>query len=191
MEDASDIAYHMPFLEECASKVGTVVEIGVGHGNGSTRAFSRGLERSTHFGKYHIGVDCDEERPQVKPSYSYWHEVHGSSEDINTRIAVQNILGDRYADIIFIDTIHTYEQMAQELPIWTRIAGPGTLWIFHDTWMFGVYNHMTEAIKEFATNGWEYLDQSRLAHGLGVLRHKEGPWGWITPREEAEPVPQV
>lgn len=169
--DQDDIAVHMPFLEECAANATIILEIGVGHGNGSTRAFARGLERSTHFGKYHIGVDCDEARPQIKPSYAYWHEVHGPSEAPTTRYKVQDILGERYADIIFIDTDHTYEQMQKELPIWSKVAGTKTLWIFHDTWMNNTYNTMTDAIKEFAqANGWTFIDHSREAHGLGLMR---------------------
>lgn len=177
MEDQCDIAYHMPFLEECASRASVIVEIGVGHGNGSTRAFARGLARSTHFGKLHIGVDIDPERPQEKPGYPYWHEVHGPSEQILIAFMVGNLIvdggrqPDRRPDIIFIDTDHNYEQMQKELEAWSPLAGPNTLWIFHDTWMSGEYNHMTDAIKEFAqANCWTFIDHSREAHGLGLMR---------------------
>lgn len=177
--DQDDMVVHMPFLEECASKAGVIVEIGVGHGNGSTRAFARGLERSEVPDKLHIGVDIDPERPQIKPTYDFWHEVHEASEDpASVQMARYYLQSERRyahrkADIIFIDTVHTYEQMALELPLWERIAGPNTLWIFHDTWMFGVYNHMTEAIKEFAAaNGWQFEDYSRESHGLGLMRRK-------------------
>lgn len=193
MEDASDIAYHMPFLEECASRAGVIIEIGVGHGNGSTRAFARGLERSPRQDKLHVLVDTDPERPQEKPSYHYWRKVNGASESEETMDTVDSLTQGKEVDIIFIDTIHTYEQMKPEMCLWTELQAVSTqtLWLYHDTWIWGVYNHMTEAIKEFATDGWEYLDQSKLAHGMGVLRHKDGPWGWITSREEASPVAQV
>jgi hypothetical protein len=193
MEDASDIAYHMPFLEECASRAGVIVEIGVGHGNGSTRAFGRGLSRSDKQHKMHVLVDTDPERPQEKPPYDYWKVVTGASESEETMDAVDTLIQNHYADIIFIDTVHTYEQMKPEMCLWTELqwSGTRTLWLYHDTWMFGVYNHMTEAIKEFAVDGWEYVDHSKLAHGMGVLRHKGGPWGWIEPRVESAPVPEV
>jgi hypothetical protein len=196
MEDASDIAYHMPFLEECASRAGIIVEIGVGHGNGSTRAFARGLARSTKEPKMHIGVDPDPERPQERPVL--FTQVVGKSEDEITADTVSDIVRgykiawiNGHPSIIFIDTIHTYEQMSMEMPLWFDLANKKTLFLYHDTWLWGVYNHMTNAIKEFAKDGWEYLDQSKLAHGMGVLRHREGPWGWITPREEEAPVAQV
>lgn len=182
--DQEDMVVHMPFLEACAARAGVIVEIGVGHGNGSTRAFARGLERSTHYERFHFGVDIDPERPQIKPGYGYWREVHGASEDPYTRYAVQDMLDHRYASIIFIDTVHTKEQMQLELPIWATLAGPDTLWIFHDTWMFGSWNAMGDAIKEFAAaHDWEVVDYTRESHGLGLMRKAGGPWSDITPRE--------
>ena len=168
--DQCDMIVHMPTLEDYASRAAVIIEIGVGHGNGSTRAFARGLARSEKHVRVHVGVDMDPVRPQIKPD-RFWCEVHGMSEDPATASWVKIMLGDRMADIIFIDTVHTYEQMVQELPIWAAFSGPETIWLFHDTWMFGPYNQMTEAIKEFAAaNGLEYTDLSRESHGLGMMR---------------------
>jgi len=189
--DQCDMIPHMPFMEECASKAGIIVEIGVGHGNGSTRAFARGLLRSDHAEKMHIGVDWDPVRPQVVPE-NYWHMVHGPSEDPATAVRVIEILGGRKPDIIFIDTIHTYEQMAMELPIWANLAKDDTLWIFHDSWMLGVWNHMSEAIKEFASaNEWEFVDYAQESHGLALMRRKSGRWAYIDPLPRIVLVPQV
>lgn len=171
LEDQFDIAYHMPFLEEQASNAAVIVEIGVGLGNGSTRAFGRGLSRSEKLKRMHIGVDNDADRPYEKPSHGVWFEVHGDSRDLATRYRVQELLMGRPVDILFIDTDHTYDQMQKELEVWSPIAGPSTLWIFHDTHMMGEYNHMTDAIKEFTqANGWTFIDHSREAHGLGLMR---------------------
>ncbi len=199
--DASDIAYHMPFLEEWASRSALIVEIGVGTGTGSTRAFTRGLLRSDRSAKLHVLVDIDPERPHEKPAHEWWKTIYGPSEDVLTRTSVEGLIDDLYPasifrspDIIFIDTIHDYEHMSKELAIWPKIASPRTLWAFHDTWIWGVYNHMTEAIKDWAASqpeGWEYFDQSKHAHGLGVMRHKDGPWVDIQPRDEVWPTPQV
>jgi len=192
--DASDIAYHMPFLEEWASRSGIIVEIGVGTGTGSTRAFTRGLLRSTvPYDKVHLLVDIDPERPHEKPAHEWWKKIDGGSEDPRTAAMVDEIIPGRTPDIIFIDTIHSHEHMSMEMPIWSRLASPRTLWAFHDTWIWGVYNRMTDAIKEWTElhTGWEYLDHSRHAHGLGILRHREGPWMDIEPRVEDWPTPQV
>lgn len=183
MEDASDIAYHMPFLEECASRAGIIVEIGVGHGNGSTRAFARGLARSTKEPKMHIGVDPDPDRPQERPEL--FHQVVGKAEDPDTAKRVNRVMLADDADIIFIDTIHTHEQMSMELPIWSQLASEKTLWLFHDTNMFQIFNHMTVAIIDWAAAnpGWEFFEESTLAHGLGLMRWKGGVWSDIQPRD--------
>jgi hypothetical protein len=75
------------------------------------------------------------------------------------------------ADLIMIDTIHEYDFLKQELEMWKQLAHDKTIWLFHDTWMFGQYNHMTDAIKEFAQKDgrWEYVDITKEAHGLGAL----------------------
>lgn len=173
LPDQSDIAYHMPFMEDAASRAGIIIEIGVGTGAGSTRAFARGLKRSAAEVKMHIGVDIRPEGVEEAPD-SYWYFVCGPSEAPSTAIKVAELIPDHAADIIFIDTIHIYEHMELELPIWERFAGYRTLWIFHDTWMFGIYNHMTEAIKDFCNlhPEWEFVDHSREAHGLGLMRWK-------------------
>jgi len=173
LPDQSDIAYHMPFLEEVAAVARIIIEIGVGTGAGSTRAFARGLKRSPAEVKMHIGVDIRPEGVEEAPD-SYWYFVCGPSEAPSTAIKVAELIPDHAADIIFIDTIHIYEHMELELPIWERFAGYRTLWIFHDTWMFGIYNHMTEAIKDFCNlhPEWEFVDHSREAHGLGLMRWK-------------------
>jgi len=173
LPDQSDIAYHMPFMEDAASKAAIIMERGVGRGAGSTRAFARGLKRSAAEVKMHIGVDIRPEGVEEVPD-SYWYFVCGPSEAPSTAIKVAELIPEHDADIIFIDTIHIYEHMELELPIWERFAGYRTLWIFHDTWMFGIYNHMTEAIKDFCNlhPEWEFVDHSREAHGLGLMRWK-------------------
>jgi len=175
LPDQSDIAYHMPFMEEAASKAGIIIEIGVGTGAGSTRAFARGLKRSAAEVKMHIGVDIRPEGVEEVPD-SYWHFVCGPSEAPSTAAKVNSLLEiNQKADIIFIDTIHIYEHMELELPIWERFAGPQTLWMFHDTWMFGLGNHMTVAILDYckAHPEWEFVDHSREAHGLGLMRWRQ------------------
>jgi len=82
--------------------------------------------------------------------------------------------------------------MAMELPIWNLLAGPHTLWVAHDTWMFGVWNHMSEAMKEFANaNGWEFVDYNQASHGLGLMRKPDGIWKDIHPLPRITLVPQV
>jgi len=178
-EDQVDIAYHMPFLEAVASQASFILEIGVGWGNGSTRAFARGLKRSPAANKLHIGVDWnpvleDPASDFERPDSDYWQLVLGKSERAWTAQKVDLVTHGRVPDVIFIDTDHNYDQMSQELRVWSRLAGPSTLWIFHDTWQEGSYNRMTDAIKEYCVEHpeWEFVDYSQDSHGLGLMRRK-------------------
>ena len=174
MEDQSEMIYHMPFLEEAASQASFILELGAGHGNGSTRAFIRGLTRSKYSKVGMVSVDIDPDKPTDRPTVPWWEGVTGSTTDLNTFMKVEECMEDlSYSppDIIFIDTEHTYDQMKQELEIWYPLSRVYTTWLFHDTNMFGCYNHMTDAIKEFADqHGMVYDDVSLESHGLGRMR---------------------
>lgn len=169
--DQTDMAYHMPLLEELASKAAVIVELGCGHGNGSTRAFERGLERSTRFNKMLISIDCDPERPQCVPKALYWTKILGRTEDRQTMLRTASLLARRAPDILYVDTDHTKDQLAKELEVWSSIAAKNTHWLFHDTWMFGQYNPMVEAIHEFcaAHPQWQYREITKESHGLGEM----------------------
>ena len=170
--DQPDIAYHMPLLEELASKAAFVLELGVGNGNGSTRAFVRGLDRSPHKDRLMISVDNDPARPEERPSVPWWHMVYGDTRNPNTLHSVLEICGyERKPDMIYIDTDHTYEQMQAELSLWGTLGSPPAVWLFHDTWMFGPYNHMTDAIKEYAAaHALTFFDLTHESHGLGMMK---------------------
>lgn len=173
LEDQYDIAALMPDLERFASSASFILEIGTGHGNGSTRAFTKGIEESPQIDKLYISVEWQPAKFYERPNLWYWHLVVGDSRDEHTLFDVVEICEIKKADIIFIDTHHTYEQMQQELEVWKWLAGKNTRWLFHDTWMMGEYNHMTDAIKEFCVRnpGWEYSDYRTDSHGLGMMRY--------------------
>lgn len=170
--DQSEMIIHMPTLEEYASRCGVIWELGCGHGNGSTRAFVRGLDRSSMPYRYLLSVDIDPDRPECMPLREYWGFLDGDTREESTAYRAKEQTWNIEPDLIYIDTEHTYEQMQQELAVWSPYAGDDTVWLFHDTWMFGTYNHMTDAIKEFAgRNGWIYTDLTQESHGLGEMRH--------------------
>jgi cephalosporin hydroxylase len=169
--DQEDIALHMPFLEELASKASVIIELGCGKGNGSTRALSRGLRRSNSTDKVMVTVDWNLNGPEETPKYSWWYFLAGDSRHREPVRVASALLGLKAADLIFIDTDHTRAQIEKELKLWSWIASPDCVWVFHDTWMMGEYNPMTDAIKEFAaSHGLEFIDYSRECHGLGLMR---------------------
>ena len=177
--DQPEMVHHMPFLEEVAAKCSTIIEIGCGHGNGSTRAFERGLKRTTHpdGARRFLSVDDNVNKPDVKPTIEFWRKVSGDSRAQETRKEVRLAL-ERVADLIYIDTDHIYEQMEVELALWSALADSDTLFLAHDVYMFGVYNHMTDAIIDFckASPNWEYVELTKESHGMGMMRHRQGQW---------------
>jgi cephalosporin hydroxylase len=163
MDDIAEAARHSN---------GFVLEIGVATGTGSTIAIQEGL--ASHPDPLHVSVDY-QDRMVVKPEVPWWHLVIGDSRSPET---VNGVLwkaslpdGCRLPGLIFIDTDHDYDQMRPELATWSPLATPETVWLFHDTWMFGVRNEsMIRAIEEFAKpNGWRYEDFRAVPHGLGRM----------------------
>ncbi len=182
MPNQSDIEFLMPQLTAYARENPVVVEIGCGLGNGSTRAFAQGIREAIQAGKdpkevLLVSVDIDPERPKECPPEPWWRKVTGRSESFSTWMEVIQImhgLGHRWPKLIFIDTEHSKEQIQAELVVWKGLARPETIWLFHDTWMFNVYNPMTDTIKSYAQkHGLVYEDLTRESHGLGKMSKEE------------------
>lgn len=172
VKDREDIIKHMNKLSWYSTQNDFIVEIGPEFGNGSTRAFQTGFALNSSDNKIWITVDiiCNI-YPECVPIVPFWHFVLGDSREQSTVNKVRELCGNRFPDVIFIDTIHNYEFLKVELEVWKELAGPKTVWLFHDTWMMKKYNHMTDAIKEFALAypQWEYKDLSKKCNGLGAL----------------------
>jgi len=168
MEDREDILLHMPTITKLVANKKVILEIAPDFGNGSTKAILKGISPDALWVSVditdHINLEC---RPQV-PN---WKMVEGDSRHHSTVNKVKEILGDKKADFIFIDTIHEKAFLVDELKVWVELADENTLWTFHDTWMLGKYNTMTDAVKEFAVEHpeWNYVDLSEECNGLGAL----------------------
>lgn len=184
----NSIWLHMERLAEFARKApnGVIVEVGVGCCDGSTHAFDLGLQASAvpKENRLHIGIDIHPEaNPEWAPTSEWWQYVCASSQEESSVDEVRNRLifahshGDlfyQYPDILYIDTVHEKPFLARELEIWPALCGPKTIYLFHDTWLGGSYNPMTDAIKEFAKEGKVrdthfYVDLSTDCSGLGAL----------------------
>ena len=167
-EDIEDL---LPILEDYAKQANFILEIGCANGNGSTVAFNRAIEKNRHKNKVFISVDIVDDFFLGHKPKSNWNLVLGDSRKRETLEEVQKIVGDRLADLIFIDTEHNLPIVEKELEVWKEIAHDKTVWLFHDTWMSGRYNPMTDAIKAFANREprWDYVDITKDSNGLGAL----------------------
>ena len=179
--DTIEMVPLLPIIEQYAEKATVAIDIGVCKATGSTRYIRKGMEKNPAKDKIFIGIDIKDEREDFFEQRDWEHYILGDSRDEKTLLKVGKILQDRDkkicpngADLIMIDTVHEYEFIKKELELWKQLAHAKTVWLFHDTWMFGTYNHMTDAIKEFAEASgiWEYVDITQEAHGLGMLKPK-------------------
>jgi hypothetical protein len=148
---------------------GFVIELGVYTGRSSTVAIQQGLVGNAD--PLHISVDI-EDRMTWEPDVPWWHKIIADDRLPETRDRAAAIAGNRKAGVIYIDTVHGYDQMKAELELWSVLADDQTEFLFHDTWEYGSYNvRMNIAIIEFASaTGREFIDWRQDMHGLGRMR---------------------
>jgi hypothetical protein len=185
--DTIEMVPLLPIIEKYAEKATVAIDIGTCKGTGSTRYIRKGMKKNPAPNKVFISIDIKDEREDFFEQRDWEHYVLGDSREQGTVARCFQILNPvvhsgivekditRKADLIMIDTIHEYDFLKIELENWKQLAHDKTIWLFHDTWMFGTYNRMTDAIKEFAAadGRWEYVDITKEAHGLGMLKPKK------------------
>ena len=179
----SDINEHLPTLKKYASECKTVTEMGVRYAC-STWAFL-------------------EAKPEKITSYDIDHIPFEPSSDLinkmsnNYGIKFEFILGDTLkieidnTDLLFIDTLHTYNQLIGELTLHSKNVNK---WIIlHDTTSFAynddhIYEHASKLIKikqkkkiglkgaidDFLSNNqnWIVKEVYTNCNGLTVLERK-------------------
>ena len=155
----SDINEHLPTIKKYASLSDRIVELGV-RGMVSTWALLAGypgemvsidiVHPSDHKG------DTDEAKKMAGEEGIKWFFEKKSSLDIEL---------SRH-ELLFIDTIHSYEQLSQEL----KLHSPHTTKyiIMHDT----VIPEMQRAVDEFLTGNsdWKIKEVLTTLTGLTVLQ---------------------
>lgn len=118
----------------------TAVEIGSYEGR-STIALARGLAARRDRGGRVIAVD-----PHARPGqYETFlanlaaarvrelvDDVRLPSHDARARF------GDRFASVLFVDGLHEYEQVMQDIRDWATALVPGAVVAFNDPWLPGV-----------------------------------------------------
>lgn len=165
----SDINQHLPTLKKYAEKCNHVTELGV-RGIVSTWAFLAGKPKRL--------ISADIVSPDDFKGGGTLSEVYTAAKEIG--VEFEFILGDdlkiklEETDLMFIDTLHTYEQLIQEL---TYLSPKVKKYIIlHDTLTFGSIGEtggdgLLRAVAEFlkANKGWVILEQFYNNNGLTVL----------------------
>jgi Methyltransferase domain len=170
LREPSDIRHHLRRLRREAR--GTVLELGVRGGN-STTALLAGLEER---GGKLWSVDVDSTCAGLFTDHPQWKFVTADSRDCDP--VVRSGLGAAELDVLFVDTLHTYEQVRDELAVWgDRIRSGGTI-LFHDT---ESYPEIRRAIAEWCRPRRIPFEFFGRSNGLGVAYPGRGGiyGGWL------------
>ncbi len=151
----SDINYHLPKLREYADKCDHVTEIGV-RGCVSLFAFLASNAKKV------VAIDI---LNVATPDVEKLQFICESSLDIE----IEN------TDFLFIDSLHTYDQLKQELNLHAKNVNKYIG--FHDTTMFGLNGEdggkgLVQAITEFRFENpeWQFEYSTILNNGLTILK---------------------
>ena len=113
-------------------------------------------------------VDIDPASAAVFPGHDQWRFVLADSRE--ERPVVDAGLPDEL-DVLFIDTLHTYEQVRDELAVWGDRVVPGGMILFHDT---DSYPPIRRAISEWCKSRSVPFEFRGGSNGLGVCIPRPG-----------------
>lgn len=166
----TDMVEHMPTLKTYACEASTIVEFGVDDCT-STWALLAGLpEQLTSYDPIRK-PEVDEVVRVTAQSGVRFHFVQGSS--LNAVF--------KTSDLLFIDSLHTYEQLRAELQL--HAANVAKYIILHDTTLFADKDEtysgrgLWPAIEEFLAGHpeWRIKERYTNCHGLTVLQRAALP----------------
>jgi hypothetical protein len=166
----SDINEHLPMLYFLAQQCDHVTEFGVRTG-ASTLAFLHGLQgRPATLRSYDIN-----DQYGVQDSLTRWTRVEWTFSICST-LSITRI---EPTDLLFVDTLHNYDQVRQELALHGEAA---RRWIvFHDTETFGVTGDdggrgINLAIDEWleAKPEWRIVYRTHRNNGITVIERETG-----------------
>lgn len=171
----TDIHQHLVTLHNLVTSINakTVIELGVNLGE-STVALLEAVHATQGM---LISVDIQLLRNVVPMLTKYgllsrWN--FNLSDDLKYALTWP---ADKKADLIFIDTAHTFEQTTKEIAAYEPILRPGGIMVFHDTVSYheGVQKPINNFLKtqgalyERKATGWQYENKTNC-NGLGILR---------------------
>lgn len=155
----SDIQGHLEFLRDVAK--GFVVECGVRSGV-STAALLAGVVKN---GGRLVSIDVDHCQ-SIFEGHPDWTFIRGSSIDPNTLPVV-----DVLFDVVFLDTLHTYEHVKAELELWGPRVAPGGMILVHDV---DTFKGAGDAVSEWVAARKLDYQIRHGSNGLGVVKIPKG-----------------
>lgn len=171
----TDIHQHLVTLHGLVTSIAakTVIELGVNTGE-STIALLEAVE-ATQGQLYSVDI-------QLLPATKAMLENYGLMGRWNFTLQddleyVKTWPADKKADLIFIDTSHTFDHTTNEIAAYEPILRPGGIMVFHDTVSFhdGVQKPINDFLKKHGCHyerkpgGWQYENKTNC-NGLGILR---------------------
>ena len=160
---STDINEHLPLLSELTSQCKHVTELGVGWAQ-STRAFLR----------HDITLHSYEYMPQPG-IVEFFADAKSSGRNVHLHIDDTRKVEIEPTDLLFVDSLHIYEQVQKELELHADKAKKFIA--FHDTTSFenqGEFGGrgIWPAIQEFMDSHpeWQMIERRTNNNGLTVLK---------------------
>lgn len=175
-EHESDIRGHLSWIHRRAAQPGravNVIELGVRGGN-STAALLAAVQLNPNS----VMVSVDIEDP-VTPVHWAWHPQWTFLLGDDTDPAVFAAVTSRVlaADLLFIDTSHTYDHTLAELRLYGPLVRPGGVILLHDTLTTVLGEEgwpVTRAISAWTRETGHLWVNRTGYHGLGVITINPG-----------------
>lgn len=158
---ASDINEHLPYLKSLASECESVTEFGVREGN-STRAFlASSIKKLTCYDLYQSGTVS---RLFSEPSDRDLKYLLGDTREIDIE----------ETDLLFIDTLHTFEQLSIELAKHSNKVRKYI--VLHDVYTYGCigesegdHKGLLYAVSDFLKNNSEWSIKKFTTENNGLM----------------------
>jgi predicted O-methyltransferase YrrM len=162
LAEDSDIKGHLQFLRGVAR--GNVLELGVRSGN-STVAFLKGLEEKRgHLWSVDVIPSCED----VAKGHALWTFIAGYS---TSEQAILDAGLELPLDVLFLDTLHTYSQVMQELEMWGPKVRDNGLILIHDVLTFPLTDM---ACHNYTHRNYFDYEVRPGYNGLGVIKKTGG-----------------
>ena len=175
---STDINEHLYTLYNLSKECQTIVELGTRELN-STWAFLAAYPKKL--------ISIDILRPEKWGCANYEQILKSANEQNINYLFIQEYsekvnLNEELIDLLFIDTIHTYDQVKAELENFSHLVTKYI--VFHDTVLYGIdgYGHkghepgngILRAINEFQekNKNWKVFKEYKNNNGLLILKNE-------------------